>query len=88
MAVIDIDASRRSEIVEVLGDVDGVDVLAPVDAKGLEFDGVVIVEPRDMESGPGGWRPLFVALTRAVQHLELVGAKPLPEQLMQPFATG
>ena len=40
--------------------------------KGLEFDGVIVVEPAEIAaSGPHGVRLLFVALTRAVQHLAI-----------------
>ena len=42
-------------------------------AKGLEFDGVIVVEPTAIHAdGPQGPRLLFVALTRAVQHLVLL----------------
>jgi DNA helicase IV len=51
-------------------------------AKGLEFDAVVVVEPAAIvaESDHGA-RLLFVALTRAVQHLALIHARPLPVAL-------
>ncbi len=52
-------------------------------AKGLEFDAVVVVEPADIAAvEPHGARLLFVALTRAVQHLALAHARPLPEVLL------
>jgi DNA helicase IV len=51
-------------------------------AKGLEFDAVIVVEPAAIASDPGtGVRLLFVALTRAVQHLALAHAEELPEIL-------
>jgi DNA helicase IV len=51
-------------------------------AKGLEFDSVVVVEPRAIvEAEPRGLRRLYVALTRAVSRLVIVHARPLPEQL-------
>lgn len=41
--------------------------------KGLEFDGVVIVAPNEIDDGsPRGARLLYVAMTRAVQELALV----------------
>ncbi len=71
-------------------------VLAPDEAKGLEFDAVVVVEPAALvrEAGVGhsadgdgevayraGLRSLFVALTRATSHLVLVHRDPLPTPL-------
>ena len=51
-------------------------------SKGLEFDGVVVVEPaRIVEEAPQGLRALFVALTRPTQRLTIVHAEPLPESL-------
>lgn len=56
-------------------------VPAPL-AKGLEFDAVVLVEPAEIASRePHGVRLLFVALTRAVQHLTIAHARPLPVAL-------
>jgi DNA helicase IV len=52
-------------------------------AKGLEFDAVIVAEPAEIaEQEPHGSRLLFVALTRAVQHLALAHARPLPEVLV------
>ena len=57
----------------------GVDVV-----KGLEFDGVVVVEPsRIVADMPQGLRALFVALTRPTQRLAVVHADPLPRSLTQ-----
>ena len=48
-------------------------------AKGLEFDAVIVAEPAEIAAEePHGVRLLFVALTRAVQHLALAHAQPLP----------
>ena len=56
-------------------------VPAPL-AKGLEFDGVIVVEPSEIAaSGPHGVRLLFVALTRAVQHLAIAHTGDLPPEL-------
>lgn len=42
--------------------------------KGLEFDHVVVVEPRKIiEASPQGWQDLYVAVTRATQTLTVVG---------------
>ncbi len=57
-------------------------VLPPSLAKGLEFDAVIVVEPAEIfEERPHGPRLLFVALTRAVQHLALAHADGLPDAL-------
>jgi DNA helicase IV len=57
-------------------------VLDPPDAKGLEFDAVVVVEPDAIAGGTArGLRLLYVALTRAVQELVVVHAGPLPAGL-------
>jgi DNA helicase IV len=51
-------------------------------AKGLEFDAVVVVEPAAIAAGGGrGLRLLYVALTRPIQHLSIVHARPLPAAL-------
>jgi len=61
---------------------DPVALLLPPAAKGLEFDAVVVVEPaRIVREEPGGARILYVALTRAVQHLGVFHAEPLPAAL-------
>jgi DNA helicase IV len=60
----------------------GATLLAPPDAKGLEFDAVVVVEPAAVAGGNAqGLRLLYVALTRAVQELVVVHAGPLPTAL-------
>lgn len=50
-------------------------VLGPLDTKGLEFDGVVVVDPDEIiGDSPAGWRVLYVVLTRATQQLVTVGS--------------
>ncbi|MEX1006693.1 MAG: UvrD-helicase domain-containing protein [Acidimicrobiia bacterium] len=57
-------------------------VLSPLDAKGLEFDHVVVVEPaRLVTPDAAGLRLLYVVLTRATRELVVVHAEPLPEAL-------
>ena len=56
-------------------------LLAPLAAKGLEFDAVVVVEPALLMLEDKGPRRLYVALTRAVQHLSIVHDAPLPDVL-------
>lgn len=47
--------------------------------KGLEFDGVVVVNAHEIFDGSArGARLLYVAMTRAVQVLHLVSDAPLP----------
>ncbi len=57
-----------------------VPVLTPRQAKGLEFDHVVVVEPAAIaeEGGEQGLRHLYVALTRPTKTLVVVHARPLP----------
>ncbi len=57
--------------------------LAPVQlCKGLETDGVVVVEPAAIVAEePQGLRALYVALTRSTKRVALVSAQPLPEPL-------
>ena len=53
-------------------------------AKGLEIDGVVVVEPAQIvESEIQGLRALYVALTRPTQHLTIVHAEALPAPLAE-----
>jgi DNA helicase IV len=57
-------------------------VLPPRATKGLEFDGVIVVEPAAIMAGPAGAAELYVALTRATQRLGVVHTAPLPDCLM------
>jgi DNA helicase IV len=51
--------------------------------KGLELDGVVVVEPADIvEAEIQGMRSLYVALTRATQRLTVVHARALPDAML------
>ena len=64
----------------------GVTLIAAENAKGLEFDAVVVVEPILIvnEHAGGrqrGFRTLFVALTRATQRVSVVHGEELPEAL-------
>ena len=59
------------------------------EAKGLEFDGVVIVEPGEIvASSARGWNDLYVALTRATQRLAVLYAGSLPAVLEEYLAEG
>jgi DNA helicase IV len=52
-------------------------LLDPRQSKGLEFDSVLVVEP-----GRYGTSDLYVALTRATQHLGILHTEPLPKGLV------
>lgn len=59
-------------------------VLTPREAKGMEFDHVIVVEPAlivDEAAGGQGLRELYVALTRPTTTLVVVHARPLPREL-------
>lgn len=60
---------------------DGVPLLSPRRAKGLEFDHVIVVEPALIAEGATGLRELYVALTRPTRTLVVVHARPLPAAL-------
>jgi DNA polymerase III delta prime subunit len=53
---------------------DRIVVLTGIDTKGLEFDGIVVVDPDAIEAeSPTGRATLYVVLTRATQLLTLIG---------------
>ena len=57
-------------------------LLTPDDAKGLEFDVVVVVEPQTIvDESEHGLRALYVALTRCTSRLVVVHARSLPAVL-------
>jgi DNA helicase IV len=86
-------AARHGALTHALRDVGAVadtpDALdAPIgvfdamDAKGLEFDHVVVVEPAELVAPDrAGLRLLYVTLTRATQDLTVVHSRALPEAL-------
>ena len=60
-----------------LAGADRVVLMTPVEAKGLEYDGVLVVTPDDIVAeSPGGVRALYVALTRPTQRLVTLDAAP------------
>ena len=70
--------ARRAAVDGLLADVIAgaprLRVLEPLDAKGLEFDAVVVVEPDELVAeSAAGWRTLYVVLTRATFRLVSVG---------------
>ncbi|MEV7900950.1 HelD family protein [Streptomyces anulatus] len=63
-------------------DRDAVSVLAAAQAKGMEYDHVLVVEPATIaDRGPAGLRQLYVALTRSTQSLTVLHTAALPEVL-------
>ncbi|MGH3072605.1 MAG: ATP-binding domain-containing protein, partial [Gaiellaceae bacterium] len=60
---------------------DGIPLLTPRAAKGLEFDHVIVVEPALVAAREQGLRDLYVALTRPTTTLVVVHARPLPPEL-------
>ncbi|GAA3392930.1 HelD family protein [Cryptosporangium minutisporangium] len=94
LAVITPDA-LASEVAAVLPEASAgpdPDLTAPVvvlgvgQAKGLEFDVVLLVDPAGMiDASPRGGNDLYVALTRATQRLGVLHPGPLPGVLREAF---
>lgn len=61
-----------------------INVLRPADAKGLELDAIVVIEPADIVKGhERGLRMLYVAYTRSTKYLTVVhtgSVLPIPRQ--------
>ena len=79
-------ASLRGDLSEApaLFDDTRISVLTPREAKGMEFDHVIVVEPAlivEESLGGQGLRELYVALTRPTTTLVVVHAQPLPSEL-------
>jgi DNA helicase IV len=61
----------------------GVTVVPVSVVKGLELDGVIVVEPAAIVADEQqGLRALYVALTRSTRRLSIVHAQPLPEAML------
>jgi DNA helicase IV len=76
--------SLRGEADAALFDDTRISVLTPREAKGMEFDHVIVVEPAailEEAAGGQGLRELYVALTRPTTSLTIVHARPLPAEL-------
>ena len=56
-------------------------IYRPVQARGLEFDGVVVVEPSAFPENLGRRGRLFTSLTRANQELRIVHSQGMPKEL-------
>ncbi|GIF04397.1 HelD family protein [Actinoplanes siamensis] len=68
---------RRDETAGwVAGLPERVQVVTALEAKGMEYDAVVLVEPGEIAVDRAGVRTLYVALSRATQRLTTVGTNP------------
>ncbi|MBT3165439.1 AAA family ATPase [Streptomyces sp. Vc74B-19] len=77
-------AWKEAVTVAVSGE-ESVSVLTADEAKGLEFDHVVVAEPSAVTADdPAGPRRLYVALTRCTQSLTVVHQRPLPQWIGGP----
>jgi DNA helicase IV len=79
-------AESLADLGAVAGGADALDapvaVLDATEAKGLEFDHVVVVEPRELVTADrAGLRLLYVTITRTTKSLTIVHADALPEGL-------
>ena len=86
MLALIVPASLRGREAPALFDETHAPLLTPREAKGMEFDHVVVVEPAaivDEAQGGQGLRELYVALTRPTRTLVVVHARPLPAALAQ-----
>lgn len=62
----------------------GYNLVAPQDAKGLEFDAVVLMDPATITNEAHGHRLLYIALTRTTRYLDVVFPQgTLPEILRE-----
>jgi superfamily I DNA/RNA helicase len=68
---------RRDEMAGWLtGLPERIQVVTALEAKGMEYDAVVLVEPASLTRDAAGIRTLYVALSRATQRLTTVGTEP------------
>lgn len=59
-------------------------VLHPDEARGLEFDAAVVVEPSDFPKNVGRHGVLYTSLTRANKELAVIHTRPLPREIRPP----
>ena len=84
LAVIAPASLRGAGAVASLFDETHISVLTPREAKGMEFDHVIVVEPAlivEESAGEQGLKELYVALTRPTTTLVVVHGRPLPREL-------
>lgn len=76
-AALDVNHVHHPDVLD-----DPVAVLSVDEARGLEFDSIIVGEPsRIVAECAGGFRALYVALTRATQRLVIVTSSELPSGL-------
>ncbi|MEV6927700.1 ATP-dependent DNA helicase [Dactylosporangium sp. NPDC051485] len=71
--------ARRAEVAAWLSGLapERLQTVGALDSKGMEYDGVLVVEPADIrDEAKTGFRTLYVALSRATQRLTTVGTRP------------
>ncbi|GAA1602334.1 AAA family ATPase [Kribbella hippodromi] len=79
--------NRLELLQEAVDGLSGVSVLTAREAKGLEFDSVLVVDPDGIViESPRGLRDLYVALTRCTQRLGVIGE--LPDVLKESASWG
>jgi DNA helicase IV len=66
---------------KIVGNDPLISIITAQEAKGLEFDGVVLVEPAQLLEAANGVSDLFVAMTRPTQRLVVVHSQKLPQAL-------
>ncbi len=75
-------ADHQATLESALSAAPEVTVLTPEEAKGLEFNVVIVVEPAAIAGRSlAGLRSLYICFTRATQQLVVLHSKPLPEML-------
>ncbi|MEV4707960.1 AAA family ATPase [Actinoplanes sp. NPDC049316] len=68
---------RRDEMAAwMAGLPERVQVVTALEAKGMEYDAVVLLEPVEIATDASGVRTLYVALSRATQRLTTAGTRP------------
>jgi len=78
---------RPQQLASLVPDADPVIAwLSPWQAKGLEYDSVLLVEPADFLEEPQGLSLLYVALTRTTDRLTVAHHRPLPPVLAEAWA--
>lgn len=67
---------------------ESINLVTPQDSKGLEFDAVVVVDPRAILEEDNGARLLYIAITRTTSRLDIVGpAGEIPDLIRNAFSS-
>jgi hypothetical protein len=76
--VVNTPTARRAEVAAWLEGLDPkrLQTVGALDSKGMEYDGVLVVEPSQIrDEATTGVRTLYVALSRATQRLTTIGTR-------------